>query len=550
MAQGYLSLMLHAHLPFVYHPEQDDLLEQNWLFEAITETYIPLIQVFENLVKDDVPFRITMSLTPTLIEMLKKPLLQQRYITHIDKLIKLAELELERTGNEPHYHGLALMYYRKFREAKEIFTDRYQCDLVDAFKSFQDMGHLEIITCGATHGFFPILNVNPACVKAQVGVAVEHYQKTFGSSPQGIWLPECGFTNGVDEILNSEQIRYFFMDTHGIMNADPKPKYGVYAPLVLSSGVSAFARDIESSKQVWSSKEGYPGDFDYREYYKDIGFEREFDYIKPFIHPEGIRVNTGMKYWRITGPSDYKEAYRPDWAEKKAAAHAQNFIDSRRRQIEGLSPYMDGRKPIIVAPYDAELYGHWWYEGSQWIDFLVRKIAFDQQDIAMATPSDYLDEYPISQMSQPCGSSWGYKGFSQFWLNDKNDWIYRHLDIAGRRMSELADRFGERAQFSKKGLLFRALNQAARELLLAQASDWPFIMRTETMVPYACRRVKEHINRFTKLYEDISNNCVDQRWLREVEKRDDIFREVECFKFYQSQRTEQQSLENQYSQQI
>ena len=185
--------------------------------------------------------------------------------------------------------------------------------------------------------------------KAQVQIAVDHYRQTFDRAPKGIWLPECGYIHGVDEILKSAGLQYFFMDTHGILYADPRPRYGVFAPLYCPSGVAAFGRDEASSRQVWSSKEGYPGDNDYREYYKDIGYEREFDYIKPYIHPDGIRVNTGMKYWRITGQSDYKEAYRPDWAQKRAAIHAQDFLDNRIQQINFLADRMD-RKPIVVAP--------------------------------------------------------------------------------------------------------------------------------------------------------------------------------------------------------
>lgn len=542
MARGYLCLMLHAHLPFVYHPEDPDVLEQNWLFEAITETYVPLIQMFEHFVRDDIPFRITMSLTPTLINMLKNPLLQERYIQHIDKLIELAELELDRTGNEPHYHGLALMYHRKFQEAKDTFIKRYNCDLVAAFKNFQDMGCLEIVTCTATHGFLPLLKMNDQCTKAQIYVAVEHYQQNFGINPKGIWLAECGYAEGVDEVLNQAGIKYFFVDSHGIKHSDPQPRYGVYAPIVTPSGVAAFGRDVESSKQVWSSKEGYPGDVDYREYYKDLGWEREFDYIKPYIHPEGIRINTGMKYWRITGKSEYKEAYRPDWAERKAALHAQDFIDNRRRQTEYLSSYMD-RKPIVIAPYDAELFGHWWYEGPMWIDFLVRKVTYDQDDIAMITPSEYLTEYPTNQMSKPSASSWGHQGFNSFWLDQSNDWIYPHLKQAGQRMAELADKYSEALDLGQKNLTKRALNQAARELLLAQSSDWPFIMKTDTMVPYACKRFKQHISRFTKLYEDLNSGRINSTWLAEIERRDPIFASVDCAQFYFSRNYREQSQE-------
>lgn len=542
MAKGYISLMLHAHLPFVYHPEKDDILEESWLYEAITETYVPLIQMYEHFINDNIHFRITMSLTPPLIEMLKKPLLQTRYLHHIDRLIELAEKELDRTANEPHFHGLALMYWRKFKESKEVFK-RYNCDLVEAFKNFQDMGCLEIITCGVTHGFLPLIGVNKQCIHGQIDIAARHYEKHFGRRPRGIWLPECGYTPDADAILKDAGIDYFFTDTHGVVNAEPRPRYGVYAPIISECGVAAFARDVESSKQVWSSKEGYPGDVDYREYYKDIGWEREYDYIKPYIHPEGFRVNTGIKYWRITSSGEYKEAYRPDWAEEKAAMHAQDFILNRQKQIDHLSHHMD-RKPIIVAPYDAELYGHWWYEGPMWIDFLVRKITYDQTDVAMITPSDYLKEYPVNQMARPCPSSWGDKGYNDYWLNDTNDWIYPHLEMAGKRMEELANQFQSVYDSSKVTLIKRALNQAARELLLAQSSDWPFIMKAGTMVPYACRRFKVHINRFTKIYEDLKTGHIDEDWLKAVETRDEFLQDIDCGSYFVSDHKQDITLDN------
>lgn len=531
MHKGYLSLVLHAHLPFVRHPEEKQFLEENWLYEAITETYIPLIQVFDKLVEDHVDFRITMSLTPTLVSMLKDELLQNRYIRHVNKLIELAEKEVQRTGYDPKFHGLALMYYRRLVEAMGIFVGKYNKDLVSAFKKFQDLGYLEILASCATHGFLPILSVNPSDARAQVEVGVAHYKKTFDRDPLGFWLPECGYIPGVDNFLAEAGIKYFFVDSHGIINADPAPKYGVYAPLYCPSGVAAFGRDAESSKQVWSSKEGYPGDPDYREYYRDIGHELEYEYIKPYVHPIGFRINTGLKYWRITGDGDKKEPYVPEWAKEKAAIHAGNFMFNREKQIEHIAYHMD-RKPIIISPYDAELFGHWWFEGPMWIDFLIRKIAYDQKTVKLVTPSDYLREYPVNQMSVPSISTWGYKGYNEVWLEGSNDWIYRHLHVAGERMKELAEKFSNCIEKGNNDLARRALNQAARELLLAQASDWPFIMKTGTMVEYANKRIKLHINRFTHIYRDMLNGSVDKEWLQEVESRDNIFSDMDCAKHY------------------
>ncbi|MCK5011219.1 MAG: DUF1957 domain-containing protein, partial [Deltaproteobacteria bacterium] len=253
MARGYLSLILHAHLPFVRHPEYDDFLEEDWLYEAITETYIPLIKVLEGLIRDNIPYRITMSITPTLISMLEDDLLQSRYINHIEKLIELAEKEMARNRSHPQFLKLAIMYHKRFMEARTIFVTKYKKNLITAFKKFQDMGRLEIITCPATHAYLPLIRMNPSAVKAQIYIAVEHYQKVFGRKPKGIWLPECGYYPGLEETLKDTGLRYFILDTHGILNAEPKPRYGTYAPVYCHNGTAVFGRDHESSKQVWSS---------------------------------------------------------------------------------------------------------------------------------------------------------------------------------------------------------------------------------------------------------------------------------------------------------
>jgi 1,4-alpha-glucan branching enzyme len=286
--------------------------------------------------------------------------------------------------------------------------------------------------------------------------------------------------------------------------------------------VAAFGRDIESSRQVWSSIEGYPGDYQYRDFYRDVGFDLDFDYLKPFLHPDGMRTNLGIKYYRITGQSDHKEPYIRREALDRAAEHAGNFLFNREKQVEWLSSLFQDRKPLIVAPYDAELFGHWWFEGPEWINFLIRKTVFDQDTVRLITPMEYLAENPECQVAAPSGSSWGQMGYAEVWLDRSNDWIYPHLHKAADRMIELAQAY-PRAE----GLLRRALNQAARELLLAQSSDWAFIMKAGSHVEYAVGRTKEHVLRFTRLYQDIRGNCVDEAWLSDIEYKDNVFPDID-----------------------
>ena len=526
--KGYVSFILHAHLPFIHHPESEDYLEEEWLFEAISETYIPLLLNFKKLEEEKVDFRITMSLTPPLLNMLDNKLLQKRYIKYLKKHIELATKEVKRTAYDAHLNNLSKYYLERYLNDLRVFTEVYNCNLINEFKHFQDIGVLEIITCGATHGYFPILYVNEKTVRAQIAVGVETYKKYFGKSPRGIWLPECGYIPEVDKYLKEFGIEYIITESHGILYADPTPIFGTFAPIVSPGGVVAFGRDIESSRQVWSSVCGYPGDFNYRDFYRDIGYDADYDYIKPYIAKNGVRVNTGIKYHRITSKGNFKDYYNLQWAKDSAERQAGHFFDSRVNQINELSDIMAPAKPIILCPYDAELYGHWWYEGPYWLYVLFKKIYYDKGNFKLITPGEYIDKYPEMQECTPCISSWGANGYSEVWLNSSNDYVHRHLHVAGDRMVELAHLFPNEKNILKR----KALNQCARELLLAQSSDWLFIITNGTMVDYAKKRIKTHIGRFTKLYEQIKENKIDSVFLKTIQKQDCIFSEIDYMIYY------------------
>ncbi len=394
MPLGYLALVLHAHLPFVRHPEYEDFLEEDWLYEAITETYIPLLEMFEGLERDRIDWRLTMSVTPTLAAMLADPLLQSRYLRHLDNLSALAGKEIERTRWSTEFGPLAHLYRDRFALCRDVFVRKYNCNLLTGFRRFFETGRLELITCAATHAFLPLLNNSNAC-RAQIEIGCREFERHFGRRPSGIWLPECGYSEGLDLLLRDSGLQYFFVETHGVLFAEPRPRFGIYAPILCpQSGVAVLARDTESSKQVWSSVEGYPGDAQYREFYRDVGFDLDYEYIRPHLHQTGIRSLLGIKYYRITGRTQAKLPYDPRSAREKAAEHAGNFLFNREKQVEWLAGGMAGRPALIVAPYDAELFGHWWFEGPDWLNFLLRKMHSDQQTIKATTIPEYLDRHP------------------------------------------------------------------------------------------------------------------------------------------------------------
>ena len=525
MEKGYWMLVLHAHLPFVRHPEYKDSFEERWLYEAIIETYIPLLQMFERLERDRVRFRLTMSLTPPLVNMLNDILLRDRFQLHLEKLIELTEKELTRTEKEPEFHNTAIIYNELLKKFHKIYLEDYKRDIVGAFKNFQDRGNIEIMTCGATHGFFPLIGIHRECVKAQIEVAVNNHKMTIGRPPGGIWLPECGYNPGDDEILKHYGINFFFVDSHGLFFSNPIPRYGTYAPVYTPCGVAVFARDMESSRQVWSSKGGYPGDVDYREFYRDTGYDLPEEYIKPYIHESGIRINTGIKYYRVTGDTvelSEKKPYNYHKALEKARIHGEHFVKTRTGQIEYWSNNLKVL-PLVVSPYDAELYGHWWFEGPHFLEQVFRVMQI-QGKILPVTAVEYLEKYPTHQVAVPSSSSWGHKGYNEYWLNETNDWIYRHLHRGAEKMIELANIYRNDTIDEVKR---RALNQCARELLLAQSSDWAFIMRSGTTVEYAIKRTREHLSRLYQLYEEIKNGKINSTQLELLERRDNIFPNID-----------------------
>ena len=519
------------------HPEHEYFLEENWLYEAITETYIPLLDLFERLINDGVNFKIALSLSPPLMEMFNDELLRARYKRYLDQLIALTEQELQRTKGDIHFEPIVRMYRKRFRRVKYLFEDIYRKDLISAFRALQDTGKIEIIASAATHAFLPNLSIQPHAVKVQIKLGCEQYRKNFLRKPKGMWLPECGFSPGFDAYLRESGITYFFLDTHGIVHAKPLPQLSVYAPISCPSGVAAFGRDTESSKQVWSSWEGYPGDAAYRDFYRDIGFDLDVEYLKSHLHADMIRTFTGLKYYRVTGKTDRKKPYVIHAAQKKAREDAHDFVKKKGLQINRLSQIFKTQKasfkPIVTATYDAELFGHWWFEGLDWLESVLRKMGSNQKSFKTITPSEYLhlkgSSIPFLPVCQPSLSSWGDKGYSEVWLNASNDYVYRHVLKTTERMISCAHTFSH-----AKGILKRALNQAAREVLLLQQSDWTFIMRSGTATQYAKKRFEEHVRIFNRLYDSIIHKRIPEKWLHEIELRDNIFRDID-YRIYKFQ---------------
>jgi len=506
---GQLAIVLHAHLPYVRKNEKNSL-EEDWLFQAILECYIPLLQSIESS-KNENPLntKLTIRLSPTLLSLLNNKKIQETFPSWI-------KTRNDFLNDLPQEEKNASAFLIKNLNDKYLYWQKCSGNLIEKFRVLNNSGNLDILTCAATHGYLPILRENPETVKGQINTAIISHENIFGTNPLGIWLPECAYYENLDKILFDSGIRYAVLDGHGILNASPRPRYGVYAPICSKNGVAFFGRDSESTLPVWSAKDGFPGDKVYREFHKDLGWELPPSRLKekgiPSVRP------LGLKYYKITDHKislDNKEFYIENEAKKKAEEHAETYLLARSKQLENLS-LSSSFEPLLIAPFDAELFGHWWYEGPIFIENILKKST--KYSIRLTNLKEILMEKPKLQICDPSPSSWGQGGYHNYWLNDKNSWIVPEITKAGSMFVELSSK-----QFNDE-FSIRLLRQAGRELLLSESSDWSFILRAGTTTELAKERIDRHLFRFWKLIEMLKNiSKNDLKFLEIIEEEDKIF---------------------------
>ena len=506
---GKLAFVLHAHLPYVRKNEKNSL-EEDWFFQAILECYLPLIKVLEDSLKTEPKnTKLTISLSPTLLSLLDSSELQNKFPEWINTRISfLNELSDK-------YKNASKFLFKNLKIQLQEW-DKCSGNLIQRFKNLSNQGCLDILTCAATHGYLPILRENTETVFAQIKTAIDYHQNIFEKKPLGIWLPECAYYENLDNLLAESGIRYAVLDGHGILNSKPRPRYGVYAPICSRKGIAFFGRDSQSTLPVWSARDGYPGDSVYREFHKDLGWDLPLSQLEK----KGIPTNRplGLKFHRITDnskPLNEKDFYREDLANEKAKEHAEKYLTQRSEQLKKLITSYSF-KPILIAPFDAELFGHWWYEGPLFIKNIFNESA--KYKIKLTHLKEILSKQPIVQRCEPSPSSWGQGGYHNYWLNDKNAWIVPEITKAGATFIEINSR-----KFNDE-LTIRILKQAARELLLSQSSDWSFILRADTTTELARERVERHLSRFWKLIKSIyKQESLNLSVLENIEEEDKIF---------------------------
>jgi 1,4-alpha-glucan branching enzyme len=514
-----ISMILEAHLPFVreYHKE-DDLSqagEEGRFFEAVSETFLPLLEVLNRLENDHVPFRLALAISPILCHMLNDEHLQKKYLAYTDKQIEFGRQELERTSGTGDFNKLAQIYYNQIVDKRIIYTERYEKNLLKAFDFFKRKGKVEILASCATHAFLPFISHNHESLQAQMEIPVSGYRRHFGSCPQGFWLPNLGWTSALEPYFRAYNFTYTIMDSHGILFGKPSPDKGCFFPSKTPNGTFILARDFYAVKEI----EKIAGDELYRNNDRDVGYELPPEIVNSFLSEEGERHRTGYKYWAKAGAQN--TIYNPQAAGDRVVEHARAFLENTIARLEEAAEYMN-EVPVSVYAHNADNFGRLWHEGPQFIESIFR-MAAGYRDLQFVCPSEYIFKQNLSslQVVSPEFSSGGVNGYAETWLDVSNDWIYRHLARSMERMTELAERFPD-----DTGLKERALNQAAREILLAQSSDWPALLHRQDSTEYARGQAENALRNFTTIYEALGSNYISTEWLTTLERRHNIFSNI------------------------
>jgi len=508
-----ISFVLHGHAPFIRYPS-DHMEQEVGFFESLSETYIPLLEVFDRLEQDHIPFRMGLSLSPTLCHMLTDEFLIQRYLEYTDKQIEFGWQEMERTAADPELHALVKLFYDRIVDKRICFTERYEKNILKGFDYHQKKGRIEILATAATHAFLPFYTAYPEAIQAQFEVAISVYRNNFGKYPQGFWLPELGWAADIDPWLRSYNFSYTIVDTPALAFARPNAEKGSFYPARTPLGIFIFGRDFYAAEDMKEMAR----DPVYRFNHRDQGFELPMDMVRTFLGPQGSRGRTGYKYWAAGEHASGGVLYNPGEAEERAKNQARAFLDARLSRLKSAAELMESC-PLSLCAFEADSFGRFWHEGPLFIEALFR-LGIKDRNVQFMTPAEYLcrlDPGTIQTLT-PEFSSWGTNGYAESWLDASNDWMYRHTMRALERMVEIAERFPDNT-----GLKERALNQAAREILLVLASDWPKKLYKQESVDYAWNCIESSLRNFTTIYEALGSNYISTEWLTHLERRHNIF---------------------------
>jgi len=494
MADAFFRMTLHSHIPYCRKAGVWPAGEE-WLFEAILETYVPLFALFEDRWNKGLASPVTIGITPVLGDQLDDGYMRDRFDEYLDGLIGAAEGDV--TRHKDGRSALARRWTERFRAMRERWRS-WDRDMVGKAHELHAAGAIELITSAATHGLLPRLATDEA-VRAQIEIGTEYFRRRAGKNPEGFWLPECGYRPGLERALADAGIKFTFLETHAVEKAplisgDSRPM-STGEPYHLGSGVRALARDAGLGSQVWSRDLGYPGNPYYLEF-----------------HTRDDK--NGLRYHRITKSED-KELYEPDRIAGIIGEQADHYLEQVRKRMGELSGCLI-EKPVITVPFATELYGHWWHEGVDWLAAVFERVDADPA-IESAPLSEVLEKTPEPRTITAVESTWGVGGYFKVWEHVEHMWIWPYIHEAEKKLTEAVDKYLPVGDDRQR----RLLTQAGRELILLEASDWPFLLYTKQAHEYANQRFHQHHQRLNHIISAMDPEYAGRLHEKELAKWED-----------------------------
>lgn len=530
---GSTAFVLHSHIPYVRGSGRWPHGEE-WLLEAMAETYVPLLDMLERLDGEGIAYRLCLTLTPVLLEQLSAPEVQEAYIGYTEQRAAAAEEDARRFARkgQPRLEALALAHRAHYRQVRESFQESYAGDLPAAFARLEGQGRLELATSAATHAYLPLLRREES-IRLQLRAGISSHRRHLGRRPRAIWLPECAYRPGLERFLDERGLELFFTDVHLLQGGPPRAtaagdavgpyewagaltegaagrsgaerEGGTFRPYrVGGSEVSVVSRNPRTAEQVWSAQSGYPGDFEYREFHKR-------------------HEASGLQYWRVSGAAvdlGDKGLYRPERAHGRVQDHARHFVETVADQLASYRKAAD-RPGLLTSCYDTELFGHWWGEGITWLEAVLRRLAANEA-VDLTTPLSFVSAHPADDSVDLLEGSWGAGGGHGVWENAQTRWMWRAIHAAEGRLVEAVGS-ADGTDPSTGG----ALRQAARELLLMQSSDWPFLITTGQAREYGERRFRVHSARFSSLIEMLAEDRHGPEAVENLWRQDRVFPDLD-----------------------
>lgn len=517
MSNKKLVLIIDAHQAFLRNIEKDSnfTAQNNVLFSAITETYIPLLNMFAKLEAENIPFKFGLVLSPALCFILDDAQIQKQYIDYLDNLIALGKSELKRCkGTDCQEQAADCL--AKIEKTKADFTEVYAQNILAAFKKYADKGFLELIPTAATYAYLPHYEDFPEAINAQVETGLYSHREFFGETGEGFWLPYQGWAPSFEWTLRSYGANYTVVDARSFLFSRDCPETGIYAPLRTRTSLVLFGLDPDCPKEL-CGEEGFSENEVYRSQKFDIGFELKQEQMSAFFNKNDARIETGFKYWCNDSDEDEHIPYNKEEASRQTIEDAISFYESKVEKLEAASEYIKDGEPILVCAIPAEDLGQKWHEGIEWLENVIRCTA-SRRGFDFALCRELIkNQFSLPKINPyPCSTNG--LGYGEDLMDNSNSWMIRYVRKATERMIDLTERFP-----AEDSLKERLLNMAAKQVLLAQTGEWPMMLHESLLSDYVSEQFKEEILSFTKVFDALASNTVSTEWLTNCEKKSPLF---------------------------